>query len=293
MILYKYLPPARLDVLRDRRVRFTQPGDFNDPFEFRPLIVAAKNKLTRRAVRDDVERLLDKEFTKYLLGPLCEIFKEAMMDQEVSMRDILRHLDLALMAAGEPLLDHIINRSVGVLCLSEVRDSLLMWGHYTDNHRGFVVGFDSDHPFFSKRKTDQHEFGFLRRVDYRRERPSVVLSDTSSPAWFQNKSVEWAYEKEWRITRLLLEADHRIENSAFPICLFEFPGDCVLEIILGMRSTPELKREMENVISNFPKATLRQAHDDPSEYALYIPKVEYLPGSDPKMVKKRSSDRVK
>jgi len=30
MVLYKYLAPSRLDVLEERRIRFTQPAAFND-----------------------------------------------------------------------------------------------------------------------------------------------------------------------------------------------------------------------------------------------------------------------
>ena len=33
MILYKYLPPERIDVIQNCKIRFTQYGDFNDPFE--------------------------------------------------------------------------------------------------------------------------------------------------------------------------------------------------------------------------------------------------------------------
>ncbi len=39
MRLYKYLPPARLDVLTCR-LRFTQAEEFNDPFEMLPNIEA-------------------------------------------------------------------------------------------------------------------------------------------------------------------------------------------------------------------------------------------------------------
>lgn len=37
MYLYKYLNPDRVDVLKQRRIRFTQPSALNDPFEFKPL----------------------------------------------------------------------------------------------------------------------------------------------------------------------------------------------------------------------------------------------------------------
>ncbi len=33
MILYKYLTPERIDVLKNRKIRYTQPAAFNDPFE--------------------------------------------------------------------------------------------------------------------------------------------------------------------------------------------------------------------------------------------------------------------
>ena len=36
MIVYKYLPPSRIDVLEDSRIRFTQPAALNDPFETFP-----------------------------------------------------------------------------------------------------------------------------------------------------------------------------------------------------------------------------------------------------------------
>jgi hypothetical protein len=34
--LYKYLVPERFDVLRNAKVRFSQPMALNDPFEMKP-----------------------------------------------------------------------------------------------------------------------------------------------------------------------------------------------------------------------------------------------------------------
>ena len=36
METFKYLPPDRVDVLESGHIRFTPPGDFNDPFEAFP-----------------------------------------------------------------------------------------------------------------------------------------------------------------------------------------------------------------------------------------------------------------
>lgn len=276
MILYKYLSPSRLDLLEQRNVRFTQPGNFNDPFEFRPRIQsAASDQEVRTYVGKNFERLVEQELDKY--GSLTQLIPRAtlqdlLLSQKARLPELYRLLEPRVLEKVSLLIDSFLNQNVGVLCLSEVRDSILMWGHYTDDHRGFVVGFDSNHPFFSKRRSKQDEFGFLRQVDYQRKRPNVVLSDTSSPVWFQTKSEQWAYEKEWRIVRVLSEAGCRINGSPFPICLFEFPADAVLEIIIGLRATPSLVQQVRSLAPGFPKVTLLRAREDPSDYGLVIDK---------------------
>jgi len=276
VILYKYLSPARLDVLAQRNVRFTQPGDFNDPFEFRPKIqAAASEQEVRTYVEENFERLVELELAKY--GALIQLFpreklKELLLSQKARLPELFRLLESGMLDKVSFSIDQALNQNIGVLCLSEVRDSILMWGHYTDNHRGFVIEFDSNHSFFSNRRSEQDEFGFLRRVDYQRKRPSVILSDTSSPVWFQTKSEQWAYEKEWRIVRVLSEAGCRINASPFPVCLFEFPAEAVLEIIIGLRATPSLIQEIKSLAPGFPRAGLLKAHEDQFDYGLAIDK---------------------
>jgi hypothetical protein len=42
-----------------------------------------------------------------------------------------------------------LNQLVGVLSLSRVRDSLLMWSHYADQYAGAVMEFDGSHEFLT------------------------------------------------------------------------------------------------------------------------------------------------
>jgi hypothetical protein len=277
LILYKYLQPSRLDVLKHRRIRFTQPGDFNDPFEFRPRIAAAASESeVRQYVESNFEHLLDEELAKYsaLSGIVPKaMLRELLLAQKDQLPLLFGMLGPQMLPRVSLQLESLLNQKVGVLCLSEVRDSILMWGHYTDNHRGFAIGFDSDHSFFSRRRSEQDEFGFLRQVDYQRQRPNVVLSDTSSQVWFQTKAEPWAYEKEWRIVRVLSEAESQIEAVPFPISLFKFPADAVLEVIVGLRSTRQLVQDLTSMVSEFPRAVLLAARDDPDNYGLLIEEV--------------------
>lgn len=276
MILYKYLQPARVYLLQHRRIRFTQPGDFNDPFEFRPIIrEVASDAQVHKYVEEHFEQLVEEELAKY--GALVQALPQAelrrlLIQQKGMLPALFRLLEPAAIQRLSPMLDEFFNLNVGVLCLSQVRDSILMWGHYTDNHQGFVVGFDSDHPFFSQRRSGQDEFGYLRRVDYSPQRPEATFTDTSSPVWFSTKSEQWAYEKEWRIVRTLSEADHRIARSPFPICLFEFAPEAVLEVIVGMRSPPSLVTEIRSLAANLPRAQLFIAREG-CGYGLLINKM--------------------
>ena len=38
-----------------------------------------------------------------------------------------------------------------ILCMSEDWDTILMWSHYADSHKGFVLGLDTSSPFFADR----------------------------------------------------------------------------------------------------------------------------------------------
>jgi hypothetical protein len=277
MILYKYLASDRVDVLANRMIRFTQPAAFNDPFECSPAFgdLVSKKFLEAALEHEDCERqALDHLAKQGLTGPAAaKMFRR--------LRPAAQADAIAQLLAMVPQLRIIfafkwaeqMNAHLGLLCLSELRDSVLMWGHYTDCHQGFVVGFDAAHPFFSKRRSATDECGFLRRVVYQRERPELrfdAVSETVSVDMFQTKSSEWAYEKEWRIMRFLPAATKRIEQHPHDICLFEFEPDAVKELIVGMRAEDSLVREIRRVAALLPGASLFAAHEHPSEYALAI-----------------------
>lgn len=277
MILYKYLKPVRLDVLKNKSIRFTQPSDLNDPFEFRPRIrEVASDAEVQAHVEEHFEQLIDEELSKY--GALTKLlpqagFRELLLKQKAMVPELFRVLQPAAVQRLSTMIEGFFNLNIGILCLSEVRDSVLMWGHYTDNHQGFVIGFDSDHSFFCKRTNNNDEFGFLRRVQYQAQRPQVTLADTSSLEWFQTKSEDWSYEKEWRIVRVLSEADHRIAQSPLPVYLYDFGADAVREIIVGMRSTDSFIDETLSLAASFPGALVFRAREN-SGYGLTFDKID-------------------
>jgi hypothetical protein len=183
MVLYKYLIPARLDVLERHMIRFTQPAAFNDPFEFKPCIESAVSQDgLREYVEQNFDEILRRELKEYpILSRLLtdERAVDLLRPLKSCVPELFQMLEPQLLPGVSSAVNSALNANVGVLSLSEIRDSLLMWGHYTDNHQGFVIGLDQDHPFFSVRRGPEDEFGFLRQVKYRRSRPRVTLADTT------------------------------------------------------------------------------------------------------------------
>jgi hypothetical protein len=272
MILYKYLPPERIDVLKNKRIRFTQPGNFNDPFEFRPCL----NTLFNEEYIDIVVRNVIDKLPSYLekKGMNTQRIKEFLTIENTEYHNAMKVLASEISEKqAKPqfkrmLSDHI-NSHMGILCLSEFRDSLLMWGHYTGCHKGFVIGFDSEHPFFRRRINETDEFFYLRKVKYQKDIPNITPAPSYD--WFLSKADVWSYEKEWRMLDGFCRAAKTIESHPYLIHLFDFPPDAIKEVILGMRSEPSFVNEIQNLLkSDVPHATLKKASEDPNQYALII-----------------------
>jgi hypothetical protein len=254
-MLFKYLAPERIDVLQKRRIRFTPPGAFNDPFEFRPVLkTLASDPEFQQFIDLEFNKLADTELAK--IGPLLSLVPKAHVDDlkhnaRSKMLPVFRSLEPALIMHLNQKLDEEFNKHFGVLCLSELWDSILMWGHYTSSHEGFVIGFDAEHSFFNQRRSPADEFGFLRQVRYQVSRPVVSLMSSGALEWFETKADVWAYEREWRMFRVLSQAKEVMPIGETLLHLFEFPSDCITEVILGVRCSSATETAIISAIASF------------------------------------------
>lgn len=122
---------------------------------------------------------------------------------------------------------------LGILSFAEDFNNPLMWAHYADEHKGMVIEFDFNEPFFMGSLKEingrKSRFGknyladcyeFPEKVDYRRVMPSFERAELSAPEsmdtyhWEKfnrtilfTKSNDWIYEKEQRSIVQLKDAD--------------------------------------------------------------------------------------
>lgn len=219
-VLYKYFPPERIDVLYDRRIRFTPPVEFNDPYDSSPST-------------ENVERSrLKKSLPTTGLGSLIPENERAEFENR---REQLLKQTIELENKGKEWLKKFKSEIFGVLSLSIWARSLPMWAYYAANHSGFLIAFDARHEFF---KEERWAVG----IRYSPSRPNFSDADISS-LW--SKSLEWSHEQEHRAFRELKNADKVLPGG---IHLFTYSLKAIKAIVLGCRSSERLEREFRILI---------------------------------------------
>jgi hypothetical protein len=162
---------------------------------------------------------------------------------------------------------------IGILCLTESPANLLMWAHYADSHRGFVVEFDSGSRFFDQRVGPDDDLRHLRKVIYQEERPSIVLTEMDDFSPYLTKAKDWSYETEWRMMLPLPTASRIIGEGPTGIHLFEFPKAMIKGLILGCRMAPEKKAEIREILAGmteYQNVYCTEARIDDRQYRIIV-----------------------
>lgn len=159
---------------------------------------------------------------------------------------------------------------IRVFCVTEERDNLLMWAHYSKDHTGAMFELwslpeednplsvarpveycESPPPFFSEREW-LDDFMGLKKLD-----PSALYR-----RYAYAKSGHWSYEKEWRVWYPLSDTAEMYDTM--PIRASELRA-----IYFGCRAEQAFVQEAKLLMSGaFPDATAYQARKNESSYGL-------------------------
>jgi hypothetical protein len=287
MSLYKYVVPERIDILQNARIRVTQAAALNDPFELKPHFeIFAEDEPMKQIFLSDSE--LSEGFetacsmAAEIIDEIGKLFPSEDAKQELDEikrnlppPDVLRQQakeeypavveELVRMSKGyTPYLRNVLltqySEVIGILSLTEKCDHLLMWAHYANNYKGFVIEFDEKHELFNPQRFPAGSFGGLRKVEYSDIRPTNhSLMEMTPEDIFLIKSKEWEYEQEWRMLAnledgndIILKANGKVvlDPDGLPIYLCPIPPSCIKGIIFGSRVTDENKEAISNILSS-------------------------------------------
>lgn len=254
--LFKYCPPARTDVLRTGRICFSSPLNLNDPFELKPPMQLFESD------GEMADAVLEKLYSELVKNPpeLPEGLEERLTQDEYIelMKQIIQQKLPDFMARLAPGIEEgysrfysVAEERMGMLCLTESPDDLLMWAHYAAAHTGFVIEFDPLHAFFNQRRSDVDEIRYLRRVVYSPKRPMLTLTTAKDLSALLTKSSHWEYEREWR---MMVDLHDASENKVFgddQYHLFDFPRESIRSVIFGCRISEATKLEIRQILREF------------------------------------------
>jgi Protein of unknown function (DUF2971) len=157
-----------------------------------------------------------------------------------------------------------------VFSISETKDSLLMWSHYSKDHTGVVFEFrvlpDQDNPLCVAKPVQYCRVppAFFSEAEWLDDIFGVRDLDTTG-FYFRYaymKSEIWAYEKEWRVWDLLPQAQDTL-CSTYPLRANEIGA-----IYLGCRIEPTIRATIIRLLAAHPTAKIFQASKASDEFRL-------------------------
>jgi hypothetical protein len=249
--LYKYYSynANALSVLINRHVWYSKPATLNDPLDL-------SIDFIKRISSYDFDYMI--EVCKQQPGLSQEYMSELDKTHELEKRQQSPKIrDESWEVANNKFRQDIKNS--GVFCMSEKNDSMLMWSHYSNCHTGFCVEFvrSPENTLGDTEITNPVIYNY----DYPKPNP---FSDEGRKKCFDliflTKSIEWCYEKEWRIV-----------NEEGDI-LLPLPGN-ISSVIFGLNMPYGNKVTIRNILAGDGNICFRQVEKTTDSFKLRV--VEY------------------
>jgi hypothetical protein len=241
---------------------FSSARRFNDPFDCY-LPVPRYDLLTD-----------DEHYKKYVY----HLRKQSpRLSEEELYREATVWLNKGLMRVPEYLekaarhLEESKYNEFGIFSLSEVKDNILLWSHYSDSHKGFCIGYDPERldAFLANlAETDNIPIpGYS--IEYRADCPELNPSELDDEKWvvkqLTTKSELWRYEKEYRYI-LIGKTDVQLGIQK----------GIMSEVILGCKMPEASRHEVIDELRKKPyKVRLYWAERSSSSFRLEFHEIDY------------------
>lgn len=236
LYFYKFVSFARKDILENGLIRFAPIGSFNDPFELEPTITPYSTQFLQYVSELSEEELKGLKFTDADYEYSEERVEQVEHYKEKYRAEIGKYGVLSLSSNME------INQLLTVSMPEKIdpRTNILMWSHYADSHKGFVIEFRPD--FIDGIKLEQ--------VEYCANRNYLTFEDIDKNRFdriFFKKSSEWKYEQEYRA---VLPLDNASEIQDGKIHLYKINKASINSITFGCAMNNEEKRVIIDLVKN-------------------------------------------
>lgn len=162
------------------------------------------------------------------------------------------------------------------LSLSRNHLNLLMWSHYCDSHKGFLLAFDRNHPYFEHAEAVRYR---KNRANLNGARVSRLDPDELIKHVVLEKALDWAYEEEERL--FIQDTPQNVESIGTdewgqPILLNSFPLNSLIGVYMGVRINHSIKHKITGILLGYQnKPKLYQMKTCRDLFAIEAVEVEY------------------
>ncbi|MGY3856846.1 DUF2971 domain-containing protein [Aeromonas intestinalis] len=181
---YKYIPfnEGSLKVITEGTIKFTMALDFNDPYDCLPIVHERR--------QDTESEIFKTKFNEQSVG--------LSPAQKIKLKERMKGKFSGSVRSGEYY--NTFLKRIGVLSLSRQYDNTLMWSHYADYHKGFLVGFRYSIPEDLVENDADLDYKNIipRKVIYSSDRPVYDVNSQFKTEVLLNKNEVWKYEEEER-----------------------------------------------------------------------------------------------
>ena len=269
---FKYMPAETArKVLLTRRLRWSSPFLFNDPFDV-PRDIAhgfTATDITRASI-ELLNRHLDEPPTDLadFDDTLAQVLSLARQGFPRELREQMRATIADTLptfqsdGALQELRDHwkAVVPTLRILCLAESPNHVAMWNHYANGYQGVVLGFQCND------ETDNFLL-VAQPIEYLKSKPDVytdagiakllclkpmAASRALRRLATQTKSDDWSYEKEWRVV------DYADDGDSSHYSDRGFAANDLSHIYLGPLIQDQDRDHILALARRYPKAQIFQ-----------------------------------
>lgn len=147
-------------------------------------------------------------------------------------------------------------KDIGVCCFSRINDSILMWAHYGNSHRGFCLEFSAD----NENSAGIHPLDVcytekLIKLNFHNDADDAIAN------MIFTKSLDWQYEEELRcIGDGLISQDERKKY---------YNASKLKAIYLGVKCEESTIEKVRDIINRkYPFAKIHQAVKKPDSFSI-------------------------
>lgn len=234
LFFYKFVPFERKNILENGMLRFTPAKDFNDPFELQPTITPYSLEWIEYFLNLNDSERGNIKFNDSDYSYSTKRF-ELLSEKKNLLNKKINEIGILSLSSNSNINQFL---TVSVPEKNDPRTNLIMWSHYADSHKGFIIEF----------REDFIEGIDIQKVEYSDERDIITFEDIDNNNFdklFFKKSLEWFYEQEYRAILKLDDADKITDDN---IHLFEFDKSKVNSITFGCNMSKDNKKEIMDLI---------------------------------------------